>query len=78
MKRGLRSALGIASAAALIALAGCTTDPSVEPADEGDGAQEEAPAEEWFDQKVYDQQFKQREVVPDGPEDKPYLQMINP
>ncbi|MGO1486556.1 MAG: substrate-binding domain-containing protein, partial [Brevibacterium aurantiacum] len=77
MRRGLRTAVGIAGASALIVLAGCTTDPSVEPADEGEGAQE-APAEEWFDQKVYDQQFKQREVVPDGPEDKPYLQMINP
>ncbi|MDN5585984.1 MAG: ABC transporter substrate-binding protein, partial [Brevibacterium aurantiacum] len=77
MRRGLRTAVGIAGASALIVLAGCTTDPSVEPADEGEGAQE-APAEEWFDQEVYDKQFKEREVVPEGPEDKPYLQMINP
>ncbi|MGO2036052.1 MAG: ABC transporter substrate-binding protein, partial [Brevibacterium sp.] len=77
MRRGVRTAVAIAGASALIALAGCTTDPSVEPADEGDGGGEES-SQEWFDQELYDKQFEERDVVPEGPEDKPYLQMINP
>lgn len=76
MKVSLKTTVGMVGVAALIALAGCTTDPSVEKAEEGGG--EESPAAEWFDQELYDKQFEERDVVPEGPEDKPYLQMINP
>lgn len=77
MRRGLRSVIGLVGASALIALAGCTTDPSVQPSGEGGGGEEES-SQEWFDQELYDTQFKQRDIDPEGPEDKPYLQMIDP
>ncbi|HHX47663.1 MAG TPA: substrate-binding domain-containing protein, partial [Brevibacterium sp.] len=72
----LRTAVALIGASALIAVAGCTTDPTVEPGG-GEGGGEDS-SEEWFDQKLYDRQFEERDVVPEGPEDKPYLQMINP
>src|SRR5699024_11727206 len=34
--------------------------------------------QEWFDQELYDTQLAQRDIDPQGPEDKPYLQMIDP
>ncbi|WP_374209319.1 substrate-binding domain-containing protein [Microbacterium hydrocarbonoxydans] len=60
----------------LIALAGCTTDPSVAPA-ESDSPDESAETAEWFDQELYDKQFAERDVEPQGPADQPYLQHIN-
>jgi ribose transport system substrate-binding protein len=77
MRRGLSSAIGLVGASALIALAGCTTDPSVQPSGEGGGGEEES-SQEWFDQELYDTQLKQRDIDPQGSEDKPYLQMIDP
>ena len=41
-----------------------------EPTDDGG-------ANEWFDQALFDKQMAQREVVPEGPEDEPYLQYID-
>jgi len=61
-------------ALALITLAGCTTDPNVA-APTDDAATEEAV--EWFDQELYDKQDAERDVVPEGPEDQPWLQYIN-
>ncbi|MEJ6490525.1 substrate-binding domain-containing protein [Leucobacter sp. USCH14] len=80
MKRSLSITTSLVGAASLILLAGCTTDPSVE------NSAEEAPAEtsestestEWFDQELFDKQDAERGVTPEGPEDEPYLQMINP
>jgi len=60
--------------AAIVALAGCTTDPSVTEPSEGDGTTEEI---NWFDQAVFDTQNAQRDVVPEGPEGQPYLQYID-
>jgi ribose transport system substrate-binding protein len=77
MRRGLSSAIGLVGASALIALAGCTTGPSVQPSGEGGGGEEES-SQEWFDQELYDTQLAQRDIDPQGPEDKPYLQMIDP
>ena len=79
MKRSLSITASLVGAASLILLAGCTTDPSVE------NSAEEAPAEtsestdstEWFDQELFDKQDEERGVTPEGPEDEPYLQMIN-
>ncbi|WP_394327839.1 substrate-binding domain-containing protein [Agromyces cerinus] len=62
-------------ALALIALAGCTTDPNVAAPSEDAGATEEAV--EWFDQELYDKQYAERSVVPEGPEGQPWLQYIN-
>lgn len=75
MRRRLHMATAIVGAAALFALAGCTTDPSVTtPSEEG----EESEEIEWFDQEVYDKQFAELDTEPEGPADQPYLQYINP
>jgi ribose transport system substrate-binding protein len=60
----------------LIALAGCTTDPSVAPP-ESEESQAPADEGEWFDQEVFDKQDAERDVTPEGPADEPYLQYIN-
>jgi ribose transport system substrate-binding protein len=60
----------------LIALAGCTTDPSVAPA-ESENPDETAETTEWFDQELFDKQNEERGVDPQGPADEPYLQHIN-
>lgn len=89
MRRNAARTLAVTAVAAL-ALVGCTTDPSVsgpgastQPAGSatpsaGASASASGPAAtEWFDQAVYDEQFAQRSVTPEGPADKPYLQHIN-
>ncbi|WP_446724680.1 substrate-binding domain-containing protein [Microbacterium sp. K41] len=60
----------------LIALAGCTTDPSVAPA-ESENPEQAAETTEWFDQELFDKQDEERGVDPQGPADEPYLQHIN-
>lgn len=79
MKRSLKTAVGLVGAASLILLAGCTTDPTVTAPDDTseETTDETASSEEWFDQALFDKQFSEREVIPDGPADKPYLQTIN-
>jgi ABC-type sugar transport system, periplasmic component len=82
----------VTGAAALLLLTACTTDPTVtppsesspaatsEPAPEPEDSDEpggEAPANEWFDQALYDAQYAQRSVTPEGPADQPYLQHID-
>lgn len=74
MRRRLHMATAIVGAAALFALAGCTTDPSVETPPEQPGEE----VVEWFDQAVYDKQAAELEATPEGPADQPYLQYINP
>lgn len=74
MRRRFTVASAMVGALALITLAGCTTDPNVA-APTDDAATEEAV--EWFDQELYDKQFAERDVVPEGPEDQPWLQYIN-
>jgi len=61
----------------LFALAGCTTDPNVAPPDSSAEPSDDGGANEWFDQALFDTQMAQREVVPEGPEDEPYLQYID-
>ncbi|MFF2632856.1 substrate-binding domain-containing protein [Microbacterium sp. NPDC058021] len=61
----------------LFTLAACTTDPAVAPPDASESAPAEEEAQEWFDQELFDTQFAQREVVPEGPEGEPYLQYID-
>lgn len=74
MRRRFTVASAMVGALALITLAGCTTDPNVA-APTDDAATEEAV--EWFDQELYDKQFAERDVIPEGPEDQPWLQYIN-
>ncbi|WP_414684711.1 substrate-binding domain-containing protein [Microbacterium sp.] len=61
----------------LFALSGCTTDPNVAPPDSSAEPTDDGGANEWFDQALFDTQMAQREVVPEGPEDEPYLQYID-
>ncbi len=75
MRRHTRWAPAILGAAAVIALAGCTTDPTVTAPT--NGADEEGDSTEWFSQELYDKQDAERDVTPEGPEGQPWLQHIN-
>ncbi|MGW9630583.1 substrate-binding domain-containing protein [Agromyces sp. NPDC055520] len=75
MRRKYALASAMVGALALFAMAGCTTDPNVAAPSEDAGATEEAV--EWFDQELYDKQYAERSVVPEGPEGQPWLQYIN-
>lgn len=60
--------------AALIALSGCTTDPTVTP---GGGTETDPDAVVWFDQELFDTQAAQLDATPDGPDGEPWLQYID-
>jgi len=69
----MRIAASIVGISAIVAVAGCTTDPTV------DTSVDEGTTDEivWFDQAVFDRQDAERDVVPEGPDGQPYLQYIN-
>ncbi|MFD3684378.1 substrate-binding domain-containing protein [Nocardiopsis sp. NPDC058631] len=68
----------LAGAAGLtLMLTACTTDAPEDGASGEEGA-ELTPNEEWFDQAEYDTQLAQREITPEGPEDEPWMQAIEP
>lgn len=73
MRRPAQMAVAIVGAAALFALAGCTTDPSVTPPSDGG----DTDSVEWFDQALFDKQLEEIGTTPEGPADQPYLQHIN-
>ncbi|MDQ2697567.1 MAG: substrate-binding domain-containing protein [Actinomycetota bacterium] len=75
MRRRFTVASAMVGALALMALAGCTTDPNVAAPSEDAAASEEAV--EWFDQELFDKQDAERGVTPEGPEGQPWLQHIN-
>ncbi|MCO5954809.1 substrate-binding domain-containing protein [Microbacterium yannicii] len=77
MRRSMKIATTAVALVGLFALAGCTTDPNVAPPDSSAEPSDEGGANEWFDQALFDTQMAQREVVPEGPEDEPYLQYID-
>ncbi|WP_017610680.1 substrate-binding domain-containing protein [Nocardiopsis xinjiangensis] len=67
----------LAGAAGLaLVLSACTTDAPEDAAD-GNGT-ELTPEEEWFDQEEFDRQVAQRDIEPEGSEDEPWLQAIEP
>ncbi|MES0838185.1 substrate-binding domain-containing protein [Nocardiopsis tropica] len=69
----------LAGAAGLtLMLTACTTDAPEDGAAGEEGGSEFAPSEEWFDQAEYDAQLAQREITPEGPEDEPWMQAIEP
>mgnify|MGYP003365636368 FL=1 len=76
MRRSMKIATAGVALFGLIALAGCTTDPSVAPG-ESENPEESAETTEWFDQELFDKQMEERGVEPQGPADEPYLQHIN-
>ncbi|MEW2459948.1 substrate-binding domain-containing protein [Microbacterium sp. NPDC047426] len=76
MRRSMKIATAGVALFGLIALAGCTTDPSVAPA-ESENPEQAAETTEWFDQELFDKQDEERGVDPQGPADEPYLQHIN-
>lgn len=45
---------------------------------ESDGGDDTAPDDEWFDPAEYERQLAQRDVEPEGPDDQPWLQAIEP
>lgn len=69
----------LAGAAGLtLMLTACTTDTPEDGAAGEEGGSELTPNEEWFDQAEYDAQLAQREIAPEGPEDEPWMQAIEP
>ncbi|MFJ6532136.1 substrate-binding domain-containing protein [Microbacterium sp. NPDC091662] len=76
MRRSMKIATAGVALFGLIALAGCTTDPSVAPV-ESDDPDATAETTEWFDQELFDKQDEERGVNPQGPAGEPYLQHIN-
>lgn len=76
MRRSMKIATAGVALFGLIALAGCTTDPSVAPA-ESENPDATAETTEWFDQELFDKQDEERGIDPQGPADEPYLQHIN-
>ena len=77
MRRSMKIATTSVALVGLFALAGCTTDPNVAPPDSSAAPTEDSGENSWFDQELFDTQMAQREVVPEGPEDEPYLQYID-
>ena len=76
MRRSLKVGTASAALIGLFVLAGCTTDPGVTSPSES-ASEPAAATNEWFNQALFDKQFAERDVVPAGPEDEPYLQHIN-
>ncbi|NKZ00228.1 substrate-binding domain-containing protein [Nocardiopsis alborubida] len=67
----------LAGAAGLtLMLTACTTDAPTDAPEEA-GA-ELTPDGEWFDEAEFEAQLAQREITPEGPEDQPWLQAIEP
>ncbi|OOC55579.1 MULTISPECIES: substrate-binding domain-containing protein [Nocardiopsis] len=65
----------LAGAAGLtLMLTACTTDT---PTDSVEGAGL-TPDQEWFDEAEFEAQLAQRDITPEGPEDQPWLQAIEP
>lgn len=72
MRRRIHVATAAIGVTALFAIAGCTTDPSVEKPDD-----DKTNSVEWFDQELFDKQTEELKATPDGPADQPWLQSIN-
>ncbi|WP_017538826.1 substrate-binding domain-containing protein [Nocardiopsis halophila] len=69
-------ALLAAGAALSLVLTACTTDAPTDGApDEG---AETGTGGDWFDAEEYEAQLAQRDIEPEGPEDEPWLQAIDP
>ena len=77
MRRRITVASAMIGALALFTLAGCTTDPNVSENTESAAPEETEESVDWFDQALFDKQDAERDVVPEGPENEPYLQYIN-
>lgn len=75
-----RTRVLVAGAAALaLALTACTTDtPSEQAPAGGDQEQEQTQDGEWFVRADYDRQLAQRDAKPEGSDDEPWLQAIEP
>jgi len=72
--RRIHTAAVALGAVALLALTGCTTDPSVTP---GGGSSNNPDEVVWFDQALFDAQSAQLTATPEGPEGQPWLQYID-
>ncbi len=90
--RRSRTLLAAAAVVGLV-LAGCTTDdpddtttdpvgeaeaPEADEGDDADTGDDERPDDEWFVRADYENQLAQRDIAPEGPDDQPWLQAIEP
>lgn len=81
MRKHSIRAIALGAALPLLVLTACTTtDPSVTETTAAPGtgtaAASSPPSQEWFDQALYDEQFKQRSASFEGNAEQPYLQYI--
>lgn len=68
-----------AAVAGALALAGCSSDlPADNANDDGGGSTPDATESEFFDQAEFDRQLGFRDATPQGPEGKPWEQMLEP
>ncbi|OUZ07581.1 ABC transporter substrate-binding protein [Aeromicrobium sp. PE09-221] len=72
MRTTMKRTLAVASAAALVALAGCSTD-EISDTNEGSGSDDT----EWFVQADFDEQDEQRDATFEGDPETPWLQYID-
>jgi ribose transport system substrate-binding protein len=73
MRRSLVAGIAVAA----LALTACTTDTPKDQAPGGD-TQEKTSDGEWFVRAEYDKQLAQRDMTPEGADDQPWLQAIEP
>jgi ribose transport system substrate-binding protein len=80
MRKHSIRAIALGAALPLVVLTACTTDPSVTEtttaAATPSAAQSSPASQDWFDQALYDEQFKQRSATFEGNAEQPYLQYI--
>ncbi|MCW3814308.1 substrate-binding domain-containing protein [Micromonospora sp. DR5-3] len=65
-------------AAGVLALAGCSSDLPDDQASAGGSPSSDATKSKFFDQTEYDRQLKFRSATPQGPDGKPWEQMLEP
>ncbi|MFC3994713.1 substrate-binding domain-containing protein [Nocardiopsis sediminis] len=70
-----RAALAGGAAVSLLLMTACTTDT---PTDAAAPEESASPEQDWFDAEEYETQLAQRDIEPEGPEDEPWLQAIEP
>ncbi|OQO89490.1 ABC transporter substrate-binding protein [Saccharomonospora piscinae] len=74
-----RTWLTVVAAVGALTMASCTSDlPADGTGPESSGQQESSSADEFFDQAEYERQLALRDATPEGPEDRPWEQALEP
>ena len=73
-----KSWLTVVAAVGALTLASCTSDLPAESGSSGDARQQPSEQNEFFDQTEYERQLALRTATPEGPDDKPWEQALEP